>query len=373
MKRDSSPQAEREARSAQHGEAVRSAGDAGFARVGTRRYRMPAEWERHAATWLAWPHNPETWPGCLEEARAEFEKLAAELARFEPVELLVCSPELREQVAKRMAGLPDAARVRLHVVASDDVWMRDIGPTFVRDAAGRLAAIDWTFNSWGGKYPPWDRDDAVAARVAGLCGVPHLRPGLVIEGGALEVDGEGTLLATEPTMLDPRRNPGVSRRELEQRLAGLLGVSRVVWLGEGIEGDDTDGHIDDVARFVRPGRVVCAREPDARDPNHGPLEEMAARLRAARDAAGRALEVIDLPMPEAVRADGERLPASYANFYLCNGAALVPVFGVARDAAALEVLRDCLPGREVVPIPSRHLVRGLGAVHCLTQQQPAAQ
>jgi agmatine deiminase len=334
---------------------------------------MPAEWEAHAATWLAWPHNPETWPGCLEEARAEFEKLVAELARFERVELLVCTAELREQVARRFARLRDAKQVRLHVVPSNDVWMRDIGPTFARDSAGRLAAIDWTFNSWGGKYPPWDQDDAVAARVAELCGVPRVRPGLVIEGGALEVDGEGTLLATEPTLLDPKRNPGVGRAELERRLGELLGVRHVVWLGDGIEGDDTDGHIDDVARFVRPGVVVCAREPDASDANHAPLEEMAQRLRAARDADGRRLEVIDLPMPAAVRVDGDRLPASYANFYLCNGAALVPVFGAPQDAAALDVLRACLPAREIVPIPSRHLVRGLGAVHCLSQQQPAAR
>jgi agmatine deiminase len=333
---------------------------------------MPAEWEPHAATWLAWPHNPETWPGCLDEARAEFEKLVAELARFERVEVLVCDADLERRVGRWAARLRDAARVRLHVVPSDDVWMRDIGPTFARDSAGRLAAIDWTFNSWGGKYPPWDRDDALAARVAELCRVPCVRPGLVIEGGALEVDGQGTLLATEPTLLDPKRNPGVRRGELERRLRELLGVTRVVWLGPGIEGDDTDGHVDDIARFVRPGAVVCAREPDPRDANHAPLEDLGVRLRAARDASGRALEVIDLPMPAAVHADdGPRLPASYANFYLCNGAALVPVFGAPQDAAALEVLRAALPGREIVPIPSRHLVRGLGAVHCLTQQQPA--
>jgi agmatine deiminase len=332
---------------------------------------MPAEWEPHAATWLAWPHNPETWPGCLEEARAEFEKLVAELARFEPVELVVRDAALREQVVRRLARLPGTARVRLHEIPSDDVWMRDIGPTFVREPSGALVAIDWTFNAWGGKYPPWDRDDAVAARIAALCGARRVRPGLVIEGGALEVDGEGTLLATEPTLLDAERNPGLGHADLEARLAELIGVTQVVWLGEGIEGDDTDGHVDDVARFVRPGRVVCACEPDATDPNHAPLAELGRRLRAARDAAGRKLEVIDLPMPAPVRADGERLPASYANFYLCNGAALVPVFGAPQDAPALEVLRACLAGREIVAIPSRHLVRGLGAVHCLTQQQPA--
>jgi agmatine deiminase len=334
---------------------------------------MPAEWDPHAATWVAWPHNPETWPDCLEAARAEFEKLVAELARFERVEILVRDALLRERVAAWAARLRIDSRIRLHVVPSDDVWMRDIGPTFARDCAGRLTAIDWTFNAWGGKYPPWERDDAVAARVAELCGVARVRPELVIEGGALEVDGEGTLLATEPTLLDPKRNPGIGRAELERRLSSLIGSERVVWLGEGIEGDDTDGHVDDVARFVRPGVVVCAREPDSRDANHAPLEDMAARLRAARDARERRLEVIDLPMPAPVRDGDVRLPASYANFYLCNGAALVPVFGVPQDPAALEILRAALPGRAIVPIPSRTLVRGLGAVHCLTQQQPAAE
>jgi agmatine deiminase len=261
--------------------------------------------------------------------------------------------------------------VRLHPIPSNDVWMRDIAPTFVRDASGALVALDWTFNSWGGKYPPWDLDDAVASRVAEFCGIPRVRPGLVAEGGAIEVDGEGTLLVTEPTFVRPTRNPGMSRDEIEQKLRELLGATCVVWLGEGIEGDDTDGHVDDVARFVRPGTVVCARESDRSDPNHAPLEELGLRLRAARDSAGRRLEVIDLPMPEPVLADGEYLPASYANFYVCNGAVLVPVFGCANDKPALEVLRRLLPRREIVPIPSRTLVRGLGAVHCLTQQQPA--
>jgi agmatine deiminase len=335
------------------------------------RYRMPAEWEPHAATWVAFPHNPDTWPGCLAEAQAEYEKLVAELSRFEPVELLVCTPELRDRVARFVRRLARADRVRLHEIPSNDVWMRDIAPTFVRASDGALAAIDWTFNSWGGKYPPWDLDDAVAARIAELCGVPRVRAGIVAEGGAIEVDGEGTLLVTEPTFLLPTRNPGVGRDAIERRLRELLGVAQVVWLGDGIEGDDTDGHVDDVARFVRPGTVVCAREADRSDPNHEPLEELARRLRAARDAAGRSLEVIDLPMPAPVLALGEYLPASYANFYICNGAVLVPVFDCANDKAALEVLRGLFPGRELVPIPSRTLVRGLGAVHCLTQQQPA--
>jgi agmatine deiminase len=333
------------------------------------RLRMPAEWEPHAATWLAWPHTPTTWPGCLEDAEREFEFLVRTLARFERVELIVQSDSQRARIEMRLGAIVRDGAVRLHVIPTDDVWLRDIGPTFARGAAG-LVALDWTFNAWGGKYPPWDRDDAVAAQVAKRVGVACERPGIVLEGGAIEVDGEGTLLATEPTLLDPKRNPGIDKAAIEALVLELLGTRKTIWLGDGIEGDDTDGHIDDIARFVAPGRVVCAREPDPRDPNHAPLEDCVARLRAARDAAGRALVVIDLPMPPPLQAGEDRLPASYANFYIANGAVLVPVFGTAADERALAVLRPLFPGRELVGIPSRTLVRGLGAVHCLTQQQP---
>jgi agmatine deiminase len=333
------------------------------------RLRMPAEWEPHAATWLAWPHALTTWPGCLEEAESEFEFLVRTLTRFERVELIVQSDSQRARIELRLGAIVRDGAVRLHVIPTDDVWMRDIGPTFARGAAG-LVALDWTFNAWGGKYPPWDRDDAVAARVAKLVGVDCERHGIVLEGGAIEVDGEGTLLATEPTLLDPKRNPGIDRAAIDALALELLGTRKTIWLGHGIEGDDTDGHIDDIARFVAPGRVVCAREPDPGDPNHAPLEDCSARLHAACDAAGRALEVIDLPMPSPVLAGEDRLPASYANFYIANGAVLVPVFGTAADERALAVLRPLFPGRELVGVPSRTLVRGLGAVHCLTQQQP---
>jgi len=333
---------------------------------------MPAEWEPHAATWLAWPHAETTWPGCLAEAEREFEALVRALARSERVELLAQSDAHAAALRARLAEGVAAGAVRLHVIPTDDVWMRDIAPTFVRDGTAGLLALDWTFNAWGGKYAPWDRDDAVAARVASLAGVARERIALITEGGALEVDGQGTLLVTEPTLLDEKRNPGVSKEGIEKQLAELLGVRCVIWLGDGIEGDDTDGHIDDLARFTAAGAVVCAREPDPRDPNHAPLEECRARLAAARDARGRPLEVIDLPMPPAVRAEnGDRLPASYANFYVANRAVLVPTFGAPSDARALETLTPLFPGREVIGIPSRSLVRGLGAVHCLTQQQPA--
>ncbi|HXX47423.1 MAG TPA: agmatine deiminase family protein [Myxococcota bacterium] len=332
---------------------------------------MPAEWEPHAATWVAWPHAETTWPGCLADAEREFEALVRALAESEHVELVAQSEAHAAALAARLGALVGSGTVRLHVIPTDDVWMRDIAPTFVRDGEAGLLALDWTFNAWGGKYAPWDRDDAVAARVASLCGVASERPGLVLEGGALEVDGQGTLLVTEPTLLDARRNPGLDRGGAEKRLGELLGVRQVIWLGPGIEGDDTDGHVDDLARFVAPGRVVCAREPNPGDPNHEPLEDCGRRLRAARDAQGRRLEVIDLPMPPPVRAGADRLPASYANFYVANRSVLVPVFGAPSDGAVLETLGGLFPGRRVVGIPSRALVRGLGAVHCLTQQQPA--
>ena len=327
---------------------------------------MPAEFERHAATWLCWPHNAETWPGCLEQAEREFAVLVETLAESEPVHVLVQDESHAERVAARLNVF-----AALHQVESDDSWMRDIGPTFVREPDGELLALDWTFNSWGGKYPPWLRDDAVAGRVAELAGVPSLRPGLVLEGGALEVDGEGTLLAVESSLLGAARNPDWTREALERRLGELLGVEQVVWLEASLAGDDTDGHVDNIARFVAPGCVVCACEPDASDPNHTSLADCQERLRAAHDARGRRLELVELPMPPAQHADGERLPASYANFYIANRVVLVPEFGAPSDRDALERLTKLFPERRVVGVPARTLLRGLGTLHCLTQQQPA--
>ena len=329
--------------------------------------RLPAEWEPHEATWVVWPHASETWPACLDAAEAEFSELVHAIASCEPVHVLV-QDEVHEQYVRDRIGTE--VTVRLHAVPTDDSWMRDTGPTFVVDEGRRLVAVDWTFNSWGGKYAPWDRDDAVASAVGRLAGAEVVRPGLVAEGGAMEVDGEGTLVATRPTLVDDKRNPQLSPGEIEGLLSTLLGVRRVLWLGEGIAGDDTDGHVDNIARFVAPGRMVCASEPDASDPNHDRLLACRAALSGARDACGRGLEVVDLPMPPPVEADGERLPASYLNFYVLNSAVLVPVFGVAADDTALEQIASLFPDRRVRGIPSRTLVRGLGAVHCLTQQQP---
>ena len=328
--------------------------------------RMPAEYERHAATWLVWPHNPDTWPGCLAEAEREFAVLVETLAESEPVHVLVQSDDHRARVATALRR-----EVSLHVVPSDDSWMRDIGPTFVHDASA-LTALDWTFNSWGGKYPPWDRDDRVAARVAELAGVRPMRVGMVAEGGSLEVDGQGTLLATRSSLLGATRNPSLSEEQIAARLGELLGCPCIVWLDAGLAGDDTDGHIDNLARFVAPGCVVCAAEDDPSDPNHEPLAACRARLEQAVDARGRRFKVETLPMPEPVMEDGERLPASYANFYIANRLVAVPQFGGAADRRALEVIQKLVPDRPARGVPARTLVRGLGTLHCLTQQQPVA-
>ncbi len=325
--------------------------------------RMPAEWERHAATWVVWPHSADTWPGCLAEAQVEFETLVRALVESERVHILVQDDDLARDVAARLRDLEPS--VHLHHVVTDDAWLRDIGPTFVEDAARGTLAIDWEFNAWGGKYPPWSRDDAAAEHVASLAGVPRVRADLVAEGGSLEVDGLGTLIATEATLVDERRNPGRKRGDIERSFTALLGVTRFVWLDGCIEGDDTDGHVDEIARFVAPGRVVCARATDPGDANHDPLERCRSRLLQEPD-----LEVIDLPLPQPIDADGQRLPASYANFYLTNGAVLVPTFDTASDEPALALLAHLFPTRRALPIPSRTLLRGLGSVHCLTQQQP---
>jgi agmatine deiminase len=315
---------------------------------------MPAEWEPHAATWVAWPTSTSDWAGCLDRAQAEFAALVRALLESEVTHVLAPDPE-----AVRAALGPPAAhpRLRLHRVVTAEAFLRDTGPTFVATDGGGLVAIDWHFDAWGGRYEESRRDDAIAGVVAALAGVPALRVDLVAEGGALEVDGEGTLLASRGALLDPKRNPGATRAECERRLAALLGVSEVIWLDAVLEGDDTGGHVDTLARFVAPGRVVSV--PDCRE-----------RLRRARDARGRALEVVDLPMPPPIEAEGRRLPASYANFYIADGAVLVPQFGAPTDREALALLGALLPGREAIGVPCRTLLRGLGTVHCLTQQQP---
>jgi agmatine deiminase len=329
--------------------------------------RWPAEWEPHRATWLAWPHAPNTWPGHLAEARAEYVGIIRALQGRESVELLVADHAAEEAVRKQLtaAGIdPDDGGLRFHNVPTNDSWLRDSGPIFVEDDDGMRCGLAFRFNAWGGKYPPWDLDNRVGGQIAERAGVPCEELAFVLEGGSIDGDGDGTILTTESCLLNPNREKKLRTREhMEQRLARWLGARRVVWLGEGIAADDTDGHIDDCARFVAPGVVVAACADAGAD------QAILAENRRRLVAAG--LEVHDLPMPPEHRVGGEPCPASYANFYLANGVALVPTFGAASDARALAVLRDVLPGREVIGVPCRTLVLGLGAIHCLSQQEPA--
>jgi agmatine deiminase len=339
--------------------------------------RWPAEWEPHAGTWLAWPHAPATWPGHLEDARREYVEIVRALQGRETVRLLVADAAMEDAARGALAarGVDPERGIEFLRVPTDDSWLRDTGPIVVeeRGADGRAArhAIAFGFDAWGGKYPPWDRDVLVGASVARAAGLAVSSPGFVLEGGSIDGNGRGTVLTTESCLLNPNREAGRTREQMEDRLAQWLGARHVLWLGDGIAGDDTDGHVDDIARFVDAGTVVAAVSDDASDPNAAPLAENLRRLRAMRDQDGKPLGVVPLPMPPAHRIDGQLCPASYANFYLANAVALVPTFGVPADARALAVLRELLPGREVVGIPSRHLVQGLGSVHCLSQQEPA--
>jgi agmatine deiminase len=341
-------------------------------------YRWPAEWEPHRATWLAWPHNPETWPGFLERARDGFSAIVRALHGRELVHILVGDEAMEDAARRRLAGAGvDVDRGLLFPrIPTNDAWLRDTGPIVVvrETAAGReRAALDLRFDSWGGKYPPWDLDDAVARRIASRCGIPRFEADFVLEGGSVDGNGRGAVLTTESCLLNPNRGPGRSRDVMEARLRSWLGATHVLWLSGGIAGDDTDGHVDDVARFVEAGTVAAAAPTRSGDANDTPLAENLRRLRSMCDQDGKPLSVIELPMPPAHTIGGLRCPASYANFYLANGTALVPTYGSESDGRALAILREVWSDRDVVGVPCEHLVLGLGAVHCLSQQEPASQ
>ncbi len=336
-------------------------------------YRMPAEWEPHRATWLSWPHNAESWPGKMEPVPAVWARLVGALVGGEDVNILVNDAAARRGAEAVLAAEGvDARRVSFLEIPTNDAWMRDHGPTFVvRDSDGdRVAMIDWRYNAWGGKYPPFDHDDRVPAQLAERLGMPIFHPGIVLEGGSIEVNGAGTLMTTESCLLNPNRNPDLSRDQLERILSDYLGVRHFIWLGDGIVGDDTDGHIDDLTRFVAERKVVTVIEDDASDENYEPLIANLERLRLACDQEGRGLEIVTLPMPPPLSFEGQRLPASYANFYIANGVVVVPTFDSDRDDEALATLQSCFPDRAIVGIRAVDLVLGLGAFHCVTQQQP---
>ena len=297
------------------------------------------------------------------------------LAPHERVYLLVNDEAAKQDVTARLKKAAAAmGNVTLLKIPTVDVWMRDYGPTFItRDSSDRpLAGNDWIFNGWGGKYRTYEEDDQIAPQIAAQLKIEVFKHDIILEGGSIEVNGAGTCLTTEQCLLNENRNPHLSRDQIQARLKQALGVSHFVWLGEGIVGDDTDGHIDDIARFVDPRTIVCVLETDAKDDNYRPLQENFERLQTAVDRDGRKFSVVTLPCPEAIYCAGARLPASYANFYIANDVVLVPVFDDPKDAAALGILRDLFPRRNVIGLRCKEVVAGLGAIHCVTQQEPAS-
>ncbi len=335
---------------------------------------MPAEWAPHQGTWFSWPHNAETWPQVLIRAEAALAEAVHRLRIDEEVHLNVLHADHEAHVRKLLG--PDTEGVHFHRIATNDAWCRDHGAIFVLngEAEPPRLAVDWGFNAWGGKYPPFDLDDAVPGKMAASIGVPVEAGGMVLEGGAIEVNGAGTLLTTESCLLAPTRNPELDRADIEQRLRDMLGVTQVLWLpGGDVIGDDTDGHIDNLARFVNARTIVAPLARDRDDKNFTVLCENFEALRGLRDPAGRPFEIVALPVPDPVMREGRQLPASYANFYIGNGVVLVPGFEQDADARAVEILSGFFPGREVVSVDCRAIVVGLGALHCLSQQLPAVQ
>jgi agmatine deiminase len=340
-------------------------------------YTFPAEWTRHSGTWISWPRPegisfPDRYRACIEGVIG----VITAIARHEPVHLNVPNGNYRRIVTEMLTarGVP-MRRIRLHEIRTNECWTRDHGPAFVlRERRGRVdaAIVDWGFNAWGGKYPPYDDDDAVPTKVAKELGLRVFEPGIVMEGGAVDFNGAGTILTTTSCLLNRNRNPHLSKADVERYLRDYYGQEHVVWLGDGIEGDDTDGHVDDLARFVDARTIVVGIEHDPRDANYRVLQDARRRLDKARDAQGRPFTIVELPMPKPVAWRGQRLPATYMNFYFVNGAVLVPTFGQpSRDRRALDALQRVLPKRRVVGVDCRALIWGLGAIHCLTQQQPA--
>jgi agmatine deiminase len=346
-------------------------------------YRMPAEWEPHEATWIAWPHNPSDWPGRFQPIAWVYADIVRHLSRVERVHIIVNDAAARTK-AKKLLGQANVPldNVEFHLWPTNRVWTRDSGAIFVRNKKGEIAATDWRFNAWA-KYPDWKLDDQVAAKMARTAGVPSWQPSIeiggkhirvVLEGGSIDVNGRGTMLTTEECLLSEvqQRNPGLSRADIETVFAKYLGVSKVIWLNKGIAGDDTHGHVDDLARFVAPDTVVTVIEANRADENYEPLQENLELLRNATDQDDKRLKIATLQMPTQVIIKGQRVPASYANFYIANGLILVPTFNDPNDRAALNTLAELFPGRRIVGIHCGDFIWGLGAIHCMTQQQPRA-
>ena len=335
-------------------------------------YRFPAEWEPHEATWLTYPHSDDSFPGKLKSVYLSYMRFIAEITKSEKVRINVAAT-FKDQLMRHLdqANI-DGNQVEIFERESNDVWCRDHGPAFVvRDTPERQKAIvDWEFNAWGGKYPH-EADNLIAGAIAANFGLPRYRPGIVMEGGSVECNGQGTLLTTKACLLNPNRNPHLNRQQIEQYLHDYYGVHRIFWLGDGIAGDDTDGHIDDMTRFANPHTVITAVETNKNDINYKPLQENLRTLQRIRLLNGRQPDIVELPMPAPVIHNGQRLPASYANFYITNDAVIMPTFRCTHDDRAMQILAACFTNRRIIGIDSTDIVWGFGSFHCLSQQEPS--
>ena len=345
-------------------------------------FYMPAEWASHTQTWMLWPERPDNWRLEAVPAQKAFVEVARAISRFEPL-TMGANPS---RVHHARNALP--AQVRVVEMPNNDSWMRDCGPTFVVNGGGDVRLVHWRFNAWGGLYTDWSLDELVPLKVAELEGVAYYNAPLILEGGSIHVDGEGTLLTTEQCLLHPNRNPDLSREQIEKYLREYTGAAKILWLGEGVYNDETNGHVDNLACFLRPGLVALTWTDDHNDPQHSISKDAYDRLTKFTDAKGRRLEVLKIHQPDPVmitaeeaagilpvegtypRNAGDRMAASYINFYLCNGGAVVPTFNDPHDALALQTLREALPGREVIGLFAREILLGGGNIHCITQQQP---
>lgn len=332
-------------------------------------FRMPAEWEPQEAVWLSWPLNPDTWPDRIESVEKTYAFFAAQISRFQRVRINCIKSEQPRVLELLRAADVVIQNLELFDIATNDAWCRDHGPVFIKnDATGEVAMADFKYNAWGGKFPPWDLDDAVPSKISAELKMRRFPVSLFGEGGGLEVNGTGVLLTTESVCLNANRNPDQSKEEIENVLCEALGVTKVCWLKSGMEGDDTDGHIDTLTRFFKPNGVLTMTEPDVANPNHAPLQRNVDDLKAF------GFEVIPLPSPKPIRPEGWReevLPASYANYLIINGAVLVPTYRQPEtDQEALKIIAACHPGREIIPIDCYDILLEGGALHCLSQQQP---
>ncbi|MDR8391098.1 agmatine deiminase family protein [Aliifodinibius sp. S!AR15-10] len=340
-------------------------------------FKMPPEWHPHAATQLHWPTNRETWPGeRLDRVEKVYLRIIGVLHRYEPIHLFVGDEKVRDYVLVKFEerGI-NSQQVTFHLQPINDVWARDCGPIFIRkeDNSEEFAVTDWEYNAWGGKYPPYEDDNKIPAYLADMYGIERYEPGMVLEGGSIEINGNGVLLTTESVLLNENRNPGLSREEIEEKLKSYLGIEEIIWLKRGLAGDDTDGHIDDLARFLNESTILAVTVDDPEDVNYQALQENLEILQQATDRHGQSFTIETLPLPqtriEGTTVDGsEYVPASYANFYIANGVVLVPTYDLRFDEQALGLFKEYFPEREVVGIPCADLVWGQGSIHCITQQ-----